>query len=87
MALLTNAQASKIYNTTTNRVKITIDGVFNRYRVIGSLDGFQYNADSLRDSLPLTDSSTQSEIDAAFIAYFETLEYYGTTPLATETKF
>ena len=87
MALLTNAQASTIYSTTTNRVKITVDGVFNRYRVIGTLDGFQYNADSLRDSLALTDSSTQAQIDAAFIAYFETLNYYGTTPLCNETKF
>lgn len=87
MALLTNAQATTLYNGSKQRFKITIDGVFNRYRVIGTLDGFEYNADSLRDSLALTDISTASEIEDAFIAYFETINYYGTTPLASQTNF
>ena len=73
MALLSNAQSTQIYNNSKNRVKITIDGAFSRYRVIGKLDGFEYSGDSFRDSLALTDTSTASEIEDAFIAYFETV--------------
>lgn len=87
MAVLTNEQATQLYQNSKQRVKITIDGVFNRYRVTGKLDGFEYYADSLRDSLALTDTSTPSEIEDAFIAYFETLNYLGTTPLADQTNF
>lgn len=87
MALLTNTQAQTLYSTAFERVKVYVDGTFYTIRVVSKLDGFEYSADNLRDTLGLTDVSTTAQIEAAVVAYFETLSYLGTRPISSQISF
>jgi len=88
MALLTNEQATQIYNSAlTKRVRIDIDNTFYTYRLTGEYLGFEYQVDSLIDGIVLDENSTPAEIETEFIAALETRTFRGTDPVGTVTSF
>jgi len=87
MALLTNEQATQIYNSAIKQ-RIDINDAFYSYRIIGNYLGFEYSADSLIDGIvALDENSTTAEIETAFITQLETLTFRGSEPIGKITNF
>jgi hypothetical protein len=87
MALLTNEQATQIYNSSVKQ-RIDINDAFYAYRTIGNYLGFEYSVDTVIDGIVgLDENSTPAEIETAFVTELETRTFRGSEPIGKITNF
>jgi hypothetical protein len=87
MAHLTNAQATELVDNGSCELRVT-DGVYTFHKFRGRLDGEYYELQTPTEAdLALTETSTEAECKAAFIAWFENnCDYKGVAPVQEDSN-